>query len=82
MYVDAMATESTMGKVREPIFVAIPFDRLRKQGALKQKANVSLGKTQMDKMVRRRESPCARQSRLLYKKRVVRGVAYMSMEKK
>jgi hypothetical protein len=34
--------------------------------------NVGHGKTKMDKTVRRRELPCVRRSRLLYRERVVR----------
>lgn len=34
----------------------------------------------MDKVVRQREVPCALQSRLLYKRQVVRGAMLMSME--
>jgi hypothetical protein len=52
---------------REPISVAISVDQLRKKEAMMQKANVSHGKTKMDKTVGRRELPCVCRSRLLYK---------------
>jgi hypothetical protein len=44
-----------------------------------QKANVSHGKTKMDKTVRRRELPCVRRSRSLYIGQVVRDAVLMSM---
>jgi hypothetical protein len=47
-----------------------------------QKANVSHGTAKMDKMVRRRESPCVRRLGLLYRERVVRGADQMSMKLK
>jgi hypothetical protein len=40
--------------VREPITVVIPFNQLRKKGAMMQKVNVSPGKIKMDKMARKR----------------------------
>jgi hypothetical protein len=46
--------------VREPISVVIPLDHLRKKGAMMQKANISHGKTKIDKMEGRRELPCVR----------------------
>jgi hypothetical protein len=67
---------------REPISIAIPFDLLRKEGAMMQKANVSHGKIKMDKMVRGRDLPWVRRSRSLYRGRVVRGAVIMSMERK
>jgi hypothetical protein len=36
----------------------------------------------MDEVVRRRELPCVRRSRSLYRGRVVRGAVPMSMERK
>jgi hypothetical protein len=61
------------------MYVATLLNLPRKKGATMQKANISHGKTKMDKMVRRRELPCAR---CLYKERVVRGALSMSMERK
>jgi hypothetical protein len=40
---------------REPISVAILLNLFRKKGAMMQKVNVSDGKTELDKMVRRGE---------------------------
>jgi hypothetical protein len=65
-----------------PISVAIPFDHLRKKRAMMQKANVSHGKTMMDKMVRRRDLPCVGRFRPLYRVRFVRGTMTMPMERK
>jgi hypothetical protein len=67
---------------REPTSVAISIDPLRKKGAMMPKANVSQGKTKMDKLVRRRELPYVRHSKKLYRKRVVCGVMLMSKERK
>jgi hypothetical protein len=47
-----------------------------------QKVNIDHGQTKMDKMVRRRELPCVRRSRLSNRVRVVRGTMSMSMERK
>jgi hypothetical protein len=47
-----------------------------------QKVNVSYGKPKMDKMVRRRELPCVRRLRSLYRGQTVHGMVLMSMEKK
>jgi hypothetical protein len=66
---------------REPIFVAILFDLLRKKGALMQKTNVNHGKPMMDKLVRRRVT-CVRRSKTLCKARVVYYVVLMSKERK
>jgi hypothetical protein len=52
---------------REPIFVVNLVDHPRKKGATMQKANVSLGKPKMNKMMRRRELPCVSHLRALYK---------------
>ncbi|SAL95457.1 hypothetical protein [Absidia glauca] len=46
-----------------------------------EEANVRRGKTQMDKMVRRREMPCVRRSKSLYMRRVVGGTAPILMER-
>jgi hypothetical protein len=67
---------------REPIFVAIPFDLLRKRRAMMQQANVSQGKTKMDKIVRRIGLPCVCRSSTLHRGQVVRGDEKMSMERK
>jgi hypothetical protein len=67
---------------REPISVAILLNLVVKKGAMMQKANVRHGQIKMDKMVRRRELPCIRRSRSLYKGRVVRGAVLMSMKNK
>jgi hypothetical protein len=56
---------------RKPISVANPFDLRRKKGEMMQKANVSQGKTELDKMVRRGELPCVRRSMSLYRERFV-----------
>jgi hypothetical protein len=53
------------------MFVAIPFDLLRKRSAMLKDVNVGYGKKKMDKMVRRREFPCLRRSRPLYKGQIV-----------
>jgi hypothetical protein len=45
-----------------------------------QKITVSHGKTKMGKLVKRRELPCVRRSKSLYRGRVVRGVDPMSAE--
>jgi hypothetical protein len=47
-----------------------------------QKANVSHGKGEMDKMVGRRELPCVRRLRALYRVNVVRGAMPMFIERK
>jgi hypothetical protein len=47
-----------------------------------QKANVSHGKTKMDKVMRKRELPYVRRSKLLCSERVVRGAVVMSVERK
>jgi hypothetical protein len=44
-----------------------------------QKANVSHGKIKMDKMAGRRELPCVRRSKALYRWQVVRDADAMSM---
>jgi hypothetical protein len=67
---------------REPISVAIPSDLLKKNGALMQNANVSHGKPKMNKGVSRRELPYNRRLMPLYRGRVVRGAALMSVERK
>jgi hypothetical protein len=46
-------TRPSIPVARESISVAIPFDFLKKKEAMMQKANVSYGKTKMDKIVRR-----------------------------
>jgi hypothetical protein len=66
----------------EPVSVDIPFDLLKKKRAMTQKTNVSIGKTDMDKLVRRRELPCVRRLRSLHRMRVVRGMMPRSMKKK
>jgi hypothetical protein len=53
-----------------------------KKEAMMQKSNVSHGKTNMDKMVRRRELPCIRRLMKLYRGRVARGAVPMSMKEK
>jgi hypothetical protein len=55
---------------------------LRKKGALMQSANVSHGKTKMNKMVKRGELPCVHRLRSLYRERVGLGAMPMSMERK
>jgi hypothetical protein len=67
---------------REHISVVIPIDHLRKKEAIMQKANVGHGKSKMDEMVRRRQLPCIRCSRPLYRGRVVCGAVPMSVESK
>jgi hypothetical protein len=62
--------------------VAILLNLPRKKVATLQKENVSHGKTKMDKKERRRELPCVRRSRSLYRGRVVGGAVLMLMEKK
>jgi hypothetical protein len=47
-----------------------------------QKVNVSHVKTKFDKVVRRRELPCVRHSKSLYRGRAVCCVVVMSMERK
>jgi hypothetical protein len=47
-----------------------------------QKANVSHGKTKMDKMVRRSGLPCVRRSWSLYRRRVVHAELLMSLKRK
>jgi hypothetical protein len=76
---DLYACPSSHG-ARESISVDIPFDRLRKNGAIMQKSNAS--------QVRRwwtiwwkEELSCVRCSRPLYRERVVCGVVIMSMKK-
>jgi hypothetical protein len=49
---------------------------------MKQNANVSPVETEMDKTVRRREFPCVRRPRLLYKRKVVRNVNGRRRKKK
>jgi hypothetical protein len=53
-----------------------------KKGAMMQKANVSHGKSNMDKTVRRRELPWVHHSRSLYRKRIVRGAGLKSIQRK
>jgi hypothetical protein len=55
---------------------------IEKKRAMVQKAKVSRGKAKMDKMVRRRELPCGRQSVLLYRERVALGVVLVNGKKK
>jgi hypothetical protein len=66
---------------REPISAAIPFDLLRKQEVMVQKANVDLGKTKMDGVVRMRVTPHS-PLKFSYRGRVVHSVALLSMERK
>ncbi|SAM00670.1 hypothetical protein [Absidia glauca] len=67
---------------RKPISVAIPFDHPRKKVAMMQNANVSHGKQQAGKKERRKDLPCVRRLRSLYRGRIVRGGMIMSMERK
>jgi hypothetical protein len=46
-----------------------------------QKVNVNHGKAKMDRMVRWEDLPCDRQSRTLYRSRVVRSVVPMLKER-
>jgi hypothetical protein len=48
---------------RESVYIAITIDHLRKKGAMKQKANISHGKTMTSRMARRRELPCTSHSK-------------------
>jgi hypothetical protein len=63
------------------MFIAIPFDHVRKKKAMMQKANVSHGNTMMDEVVRR-ELYCICRLWLLYKGQVVYSEVPMSMERK
>ncbi|SAL98229.1 hypothetical protein [Absidia glauca] len=67
---------------REPISVANSVDLLRKRRVMLEDVIVSRGKTKIDKVVRRRELPCIRRLRVLYREWVVRDVVSMSMERK
>jgi hypothetical protein len=75
-----MTTESTMGKAN-PLKSILLTLLWKKKRALMQKAKVGQGKTMMD-MVKRRELPCVRRSRLLYKWWNVRGAVILSKEEK
>jgi hypothetical protein len=99
MFSSAMATESTMEKKvhpipnlttcpscpggREPIFVAIPVDLLRKKKKQRcKRLSGSHGKQKMDRKLKRGELPCVRHSKSLYKGRVVGGLVLVSMVRK
>ncbi|SAM08444.1 hypothetical protein [Absidia glauca] len=77
-----LTTRPSSPGAREPLSVAASFDLPRKRRVLMQIANVSHGKI-MDKMVRRRELPCARRSKSLIRGAEAgfksRGVATLTM---
>jgi hypothetical protein len=64
------------------IVFVIQFDHPSKKRAVMQKANVSHGKSKMDKLARRRELPCIRRLVSSYRGRVVRSAVLMLKEKK
>jgi hypothetical protein len=80
--IPSLTTCTSSPGAREPIFVAIPFDQLRKKGAMMQKTNVSHEKTKMNKTVRRRGLPYGCCSKSIYRGRVVRSVVPMSTGRK
>jgi hypothetical protein len=57
---------------REPMSIAISFDRLRKKEAMMQKANVSHGSAMKAEILRRREFPCVQGSSIEGESSVVR----------
>jgi hypothetical protein len=67
---------------RDPILVVIAFDLPRENQAMMQKTIISHDETELDKTVRKKELPCIRHSRSLYRGQVVHGVVLMSMERK